>query len=139
LRFLPGMTERRHGGILFVASLAGFAPGGPDMAIYYATKAALLSFSDALSVETAGTGVTISALCPGPTATDFGKRAGFSAGSAVDAYGRMSAEDVAAIGHAAFRAGKRRVGGGLEPWPAITPLSVRLRRIPVGASITPPS
>jgi uncharacterized protein len=109
LRFLPGMTERRHGGILFVASLAGFAPGGPDMAIYYATKAALLSFSDALSVETAGTGITISALCPGPTATDFGKRAGFSAGSAVDAYGRMSAEDVAAIGHAAFRAGKRRV------------------------------
>jgi len=108
LRFLPGMGEHRRGGILFVASLAGFAPGGPDMAIYYATKAALLSFSDALSVETAGTGVTITALCPGPTATDFGKRAGFSAGSAVDAYGRMSAEAVAAIGHAAFRAGKRR-------------------------------
>ncbi len=108
LRFLPGMSEHRRGGVLFVASLAGFAPGGPDMAIYYATKAALLSFSDALSVETAGTGVTITALCPGPTATDFGNRAGFSAGSAVDAYGRMSAEDVAAIGHAAFRAGKRR-------------------------------
>ena len=70
--FLPGMVQRRRGGILNVASVAGFVPG-PGMAVYYATKACVLSFTEALAEELAGTNVTVTALCPGPTATNFGK------------------------------------------------------------------
>ncbi len=72
--FLPGMVERRHGGILNVASLAAFQPG-PFMAVYYATKAYVLSFSEALWEECRGTGVTVTALCPGPVETRFAERA----------------------------------------------------------------
>jgi len=71
---LPGMVERGSGKILNVASVAGFIPG-PFMAVYYATKAFVLSFSEALSEETGGTGVTVSVLCPGPTNTGFAARA----------------------------------------------------------------
>ena len=71
---LPGMVERRRGGILNVASTAAFQPG-PGMAVYYATKAYVLSFSEALAEELAGTGVTVTAVCPGPTATNFGAAA----------------------------------------------------------------
>ena len=71
---LPGMVERRRGGVLNVASTAAFQPG-PGMAIYYATKAYVLSFSEALAEELAGTGVTVTAVCPGPTATNFGTAA----------------------------------------------------------------
>ncbi len=72
--FLPGMLARRSGRVLNVASLAAFQPG-PLMAVYYATKAFVLSFSEALAEEVRGTGVTVTALCPGPTRTEFGKRA----------------------------------------------------------------
>jgi len=72
--FLPGMLARRRGRILNVASTAAFQPG-PLMAVYYATKAYVLSFSEALANETSGTGVTVTALCPGPTVTEFQKRA----------------------------------------------------------------
>ena len=65
---LPGMLARKSGRILNVASLAAFLPG-PYMAVYYATKAYVLSFSEALSSETAGSGVTVTALCPGATRT----------------------------------------------------------------------
>jgi len=71
---LPGMLENKTGKILNVASVAGFVPG-PLMAVYYATKAFVLSFSEALAEETSGTGVTISVLCPGPTKTGFADRA----------------------------------------------------------------
>ena len=67
---LPGMLERRAGRILNVASTASFFPG-PLMAVYYATKAYVLSFSEAISNELEGTGVTVTALCPGPTASGF--------------------------------------------------------------------
>src|SRR6266481_2412307 len=98
---LPGMIERRRGGILNVASTAGFQPG-PRMAVYYATKAFVLSLSEAIAEEVRGSGVTITALCPGPTATNFNKEAGarFSRGFARSA---LSAEAVARIGHRAFR------------------------------------
>jgi short-subunit dehydrogenase len=74
-RFLPGMLERRRGKILNVASTAAFQPG-PLMAVYYATKAYVLSFSEALANELEGSGVTVTTLCPGPTITDFQKKAG---------------------------------------------------------------
>jgi short-subunit dehydrogenase len=66
----PAMVARKQGRILNVASTAAFVPG-PFMAIYYATKAFVLSFSEALSVELEGTGVTCTVLCPGPTDTGF--------------------------------------------------------------------
>jgi short-subunit dehydrogenase len=72
--FLPGMIERRRGGILNVASVAAFQPG-PFMAVYYASKAYVLSFSEALWGECRGTGVTVTALCPGPVETGFAERA----------------------------------------------------------------
>jgi len=72
--FLPGMIERRTGHIMNVASTAAFQPG-PLMAVYYATKAYVLSFSEAISNELEGSGVTVSALCPGPTISEFQKRA----------------------------------------------------------------
>ena len=77
---LPGMIERRSGAILNVASTAAFQPG-PGMAVYFATKAFVLSFSEALHEEVKGHGVRVSALCPGPTATEFGEVAGFAAAS----------------------------------------------------------
>ena len=69
-RLLPAMIERRHGRVLNVASTAAFQPG-PLMAVYYASKAYVLSLSEALSNETSGTGVTVTCLCPGPTETGF--------------------------------------------------------------------
>ncbi|HEV2568485.1 SDR family oxidoreductase [Sphingomonas sp.] len=76
-RVLPGMIERRRGGILNVASTASFQPG-PWMAVYYATKAFVLSFSEALHEEVRGHGVRVAALCPGPTRTEFADVAGMT-------------------------------------------------------------
>ena len=72
--FLPGMAERNFGRILNVASTAAFQPG-PLMAVYYASKAYVLSFSEAIADELHGTGVTVTCLCPGATATGFQDRA----------------------------------------------------------------
>ena len=106
--FLPEMLARRSGRILNVASVAGFVPG-PYMATYYASKAFVLSFTEALSAELLGTGVTITASCPGPTATEFGSVAGNdktklfqgnvadAASVALHAYRAMSAGNVVAI------------------------------------------
>ena len=98
---LPAMIQRRHGGVLNVASTAAFQPG-PMMAVYYATKAFVLSFSEAIAEELAGAGVTVIALCPGPTDTNFAQEANarFSHRFMRSA---MSAESVARIGHRAFR------------------------------------
>jgi hypothetical protein len=73
-RILPGMVARGKGKIMNVASVAAFEPG-PLMSVYYATKAYVLSFSEALQEELRGTGVTVTALCPGPTNTGFAKTA----------------------------------------------------------------
>ncbi len=101
---LPGMIERKRGGILNVASTAGFQPG-PGMAVYYATKAYVLSFSEAIAEEVAGTGVTITALCPGSTATNFAAAAD-ARFSRLFKKSAMSSEVVARIGHQAFRQGR---------------------------------
>jgi hypothetical protein len=77
---LPGMIDRKAGAILNVASTAAFQPG-PGMAVYFATKAFVLAFSEALHEEVKRHGVKVSALCPGPTATEFGDVAGFGPSS----------------------------------------------------------
>jgi len=102
---LPGMVARGRGRILNVASTAAFVPG-PLMANYYASKAYVLSLSESLSSELRGTGVTVTALCPGPTATAFQSRAGVKPSKLADVAG-MSAADVARVGYDAMMAGKR--------------------------------
>ena len=80
---LPGMIAAKAGAILNVASTAAFQPG-PGMAVYFATKAFVLSFSEALFEEVRGYGVTVTALCPGPTATEFGAVAGWGGHPMID-------------------------------------------------------
>jgi len=101
---LPGMMERKRGGVLNIGSVAGFV-SGPGMAIYFATKAFVLSFSEALAEELAGTGLTLTALCPGPTATNFGAVARGSKERSFKSP-KMSAATVARCGHKAFRNGR---------------------------------
>ncbi|QAY77021.1 SDR family oxidoreductase [Sphingosinicella sp. BN140058] len=76
---LPAMLARREGGILNIASTAAFQ-AGPGMAVYFASKAFVLSFTEALHQECRGTGIKVTALCPGPTATEFGEVAGVTSG-----------------------------------------------------------
>ena len=101
---LPGMIARGEGAILNIASTAAFQPG-PGMAVYFATKAFVLSFSEALHEEVGKAGVRVTALCPGPTRTEFGDVAGFKANGAFD---KMSArsEDVVAMGLKALDRGR---------------------------------
>jgi short-subunit dehydrogenase len=109
---LPPMLERGSGRILNVASTAAFQPG-PLMAVYYATKAYLLSLSEAIANEVAGTGVTVTALCPGPTVTGFSSHAG-TGQSRLFAGPTMDAKTVAEIGYAALMAGKPVVVPGIR-------------------------
>ncbi len=99
---LPGMIERRRGGILNVASIAAFQ-AGPSMAVYYATKAFVLSLSEALHDEAKPHGVTVTALCPGPTESEFGKTAG-PKGTGLFKGGAMSAAEVARAGIEGYEA-----------------------------------
>ena len=98
---LPGMIERRRGGLLNVGSVAGFLPG-PGMAVYYATKAHVLSFSEALAEELAGTTLNVTVLCPGPTETNFGNVARGGKARRWQT-SKMTAAAVASYGHKAFR------------------------------------
>ena len=102
--FLPGMLARQSGGILNVGSVAGFVPG-PNMAVYYASKAFVQSFSEALHQELRGTQVKLTNLCPGPTETNFSQTARMHRARAAQIK-KMSAKAVAEIGHEDFRAGK---------------------------------
>ncbi len=101
--FVKPMLARGRGRILNVASTAAFQPG-PGVAVYYATKAYVLSLSVALSVELEGTGVTVTALCPGPTRTGFADRAG-AGGSRLFHRGR--GDDPAAVARSGYAAMKR--------------------------------
>jgi hypothetical protein len=91
----PGMIGRKSGGIINVASTAAFQPG-PKMAVYFATKAFVLSLSEALHEELKPHGVNVSCLCPGPTRTEFGDVAGFSGSGLFDSVVMESPEVVAA-------------------------------------------
>ncbi|HYE14102.1 MAG TPA: SDR family oxidoreductase [Pyrinomonadaceae bacterium] len=110
--FLPAMLERRSGHVMNVASTAAFQPG-PLMAVYYATKAYVLSFSEAIANELEGTGVTVSALCPGPTETGFVAAAGMSESKLFDR-GAMSARAVAEAGYRGMLEGKTVVIPGFR-------------------------
>ena len=108
--FLPAMIERGSGRVLNVASTAAFVPG-PFMAAYYASKAFVLSLSESLANEVQGTGVSVTALCPGPTRTEFAQNAGV-AGSRLFHGPTMEAADVARIGYDAMMAGKSSIIAG---------------------------
>ena len=108
---LPGMIERGRGGILNVGSTAGFQPG-PNMAVYYATKAFVLSFTEALAEELIGSCVKATCLAPGPTATEFGVDSGMEKFT-IFKFGTMNAKTVAQAGYRGFRRGKVIVIPGL--------------------------
>jgi short-subunit dehydrogenase len=110
LRFSDSLIRHR-GGILNVGSIAGFLPG-PGMAVYYASKAYVLSFTEALRQELACHGVRVTVLCPGPVPTEFQERAGFQPGFD-SAILNVSASDVAQQGYRGLMANKRAVLPGL--------------------------
>jgi uncharacterized protein len=133
--FVKPMLARRAGRILNVASVAAFLPG-PFMAMYYASKAFVNSFSCALAEELAGTGVTVTSLCPGVTTSQFHARAGIQRDSMPH---RMTAEQVAKIGFRALMAGKPIVVTGwfnklgvsfckLLPTRLVTPIAAKANR-----------
>lgn len=109
----PGMVARGNGGILNVASLAAYQPG-PNMAVYYATKSYVLSFSEALWQELRRHGVRVTALCPGPTETEFAARAGAANTPLFAGRGNSapSADSVAEAGWRALARGRRVVVPG---------------------------
>jgi uncharacterized protein len=109
---LPGMLEKKHGAILNVASTAAFQPG-PHMAVYYATKAYVLSFTEGLHEELRNTGVSVTCLCPGPTATGFAAVAHME-NAWLFRLGAMAARPVAEAGWAGLKRGKALVIPG---WP----------------------
>src|SRR3984885_2711104 len=113
--FLAPMLERGAGRIMNVASTAAFQPG-PLMAVYYATKAYVLSFSEALANELAGSAVVVSCFCPGATDTGFQKRAGMENSRLFKKIGAMNAEVVARDGYRGLMAGKALVFSGAQNW-----------------------
>ena len=104
--FLPPMVKRRSGRVMNVASTAAFQPG-PLMAVYYATKAYVLSFSEAIAEELRNTGVTVTALCPGATATGFAETAQISNTRLFQKLGVANPVDVARYGYKAMMRGDR--------------------------------
>jgi short-subunit dehydrogenase len=112
---LPGMVDRRRGKILNVASTAGFQPG-PLMAVYYASKAYVISFSEAIANELKHTGVTVTCLCPGPTDTGFQGRAGVEESRLFKQFGPMEAKTVAHDGYRALMKGKTLAISGFKNW-----------------------
>jgi short-subunit dehydrogenase len=123
-RFLPSMVQRNSGRILNVASTAAFVPG-PWMSVYYATKAFLLSFSQAVDYELSSSGIRVTTLCPGPTESEFKVRAGSQRSRLFEA-SVMDAPRVARVGYDAMMKGK----------PVAVP-GLRNKLIPVAARIVP--
>ena len=105
--FLP-QIRAREGKLLNVASVAAFLPG-PFMAVYYASKAYVLSFTEALAEELGGTGTTVTCLCPGPVATGFQKRAGTSSSQMMKSPLVVDVREVARAGYEGMQQGKRLV------------------------------
>ena len=112
---LPAMVQRRSGRIMNVASTAAFQPG-PLMAVYYATKAYVLSFSEAIANELRDSGVTVTCFCPGATHTDFAKRAGNDKSRLFKQLGAMDADKVARDGYRALMEGRTLAISGAHNW-----------------------
>ena len=112
LRCARSMKQRGRGGIINVSSTAAYMPG-PNMAVYYATKAFVSSFTEALAVELKPHGVQVTSVAPGPTSTDFQRRADLENTLLLKTQVVMSAEDVARIGYAGFKKGRRAVITGI--------------------------
>jgi len=108
----PAMTAQKSGGILNVASIAAYVPG-PNMAVYYATKAFVLSFSEALHEELKSYGITVTCLAPGPTKTRFGEVSGMEA-SLIFQMGAQNANEVAQKAYQGFKKGKAVVVPGFK-------------------------
>lgn len=111
--FLPGMLARKSGWIMNVASMAAFQ-AGPLMSTYYASKAYVLHFSEAIAHECAGRGVVVSALCPGPVRTEFQARAGIHGSRLFKGKASMDARTVALAGYRGLMRGQRIVVPGLS-------------------------
>lgn len=109
---LPRMVSQRRGRILNVASTAGFA-AGPLMAVYYASKAFVISFSEAIGNELQGTGITVTVLCPGPTRTGFAQTAGMERSNLFSSPTVMAVEPVAAAGYRGMQRGRAIVIPGV--------------------------
>jgi short-subunit dehydrogenase len=110
---LPSMVARKRGAILNVASTAAFQPG-PFMSVYYATKAYVLSFSEAIAEELSGSGVTVTALCPGPTETGFAAVAKVEGSPLFTKLRPAGAAEVARAGYEAMKSGKRIAIPGMK-------------------------
>jgi len=110
---LPEMITRGRGRVVNIASIAAYQPG-PFMAVYYATKAFVVSFSEAIANELHGTGVKVTAICPGPTTTGFGKRAGAESSSLFHKGMTMDAPTVARIGYEGMKKNKTVVITGTK-------------------------
>jgi short-subunit dehydrogenase len=123
-RFLPSMIARRRGRILNVASTAAFVPG-PWMSVYYATKAFLLSWSQAIDYELKASGITVTTLCPGPTESEFKVRAGSQRSRLFEAF-VMDAPRVARVGYDGMMKGK-----------AVAIPGMRNKMIPIAARLAP--
>jgi len=113
--FLPPMLVRHSGRIMNVASTAGFQPG-PLLAVYYATKAYVISFSEAIANELRNSGVTVTCFCPGATHTGFAKRSGTEKSRLFKQLGGMSAEKVALDGYRAVMEGRTLAISGMHNW-----------------------
>ena len=113
--FLPPMLVRHSGRIMNVASTAGFQPG-PLLAVYYATKAYVISFSEAIANELHNSGVTVTCFCPGATHTGFAKRSGTEKSRLFKQLGGMSAEKVALDGYRAVMEGRTLAISGMHNW-----------------------
>jgi short-subunit dehydrogenase len=131
--FLSPMLKKKSGKILNVASTAGFQPG-PLMAVYYATKAYVISFSEALANELRGSGVTVTCLCPGATDTEFQKRAGTEETLLFRKLRPMNAKAVAQDGYRALMKGKPLAISGLRNWLLAESLRISPRRMVTAVS-----
>ncbi|HMJ21005.1 MAG TPA: SDR family oxidoreductase [Terriglobales bacterium] len=131
--FLGPMLERGWGKIMNVASTAGFQPG-PLMAVYYATKAHVISFSEALANELVDQGITVTCLCPGATATDFSRRAGNDRSRLFKQLRPMDAKTVALKGYRGLQAGKTLVIPGLSNWLLAEMLRISPRKLVTAVS-----